>query len=226
MKKVINLTGKVFSRLTVLSEAGRDKHEKVMWLCECSCGNKPILSGNTIKSGNTKSCGCLHKEIMSNILTTHGLRKHPLYAVWLSMKARCYNESYHQYADYGGRGITICDRWINSFRDFYNDVAYHYNDNLQLDRVDNDGNYEPSNVRWVTQQQNGMNRRGATRSTSGYKGVSWNGGKGKWVAQIGLNGKKQHIGYFLDERAAAKAYNTYALEWFGEYAYLNKIEDN
>lgn len=223
MKRVVDLTAKVFARLTVISEAGRDKHRKVLWLCECCCGNKLITQGSALKSGNTKSCGCLHREKMIDALTTHGLRKHPLYIVWGGMKTRCYNRDYHQYADYGGRGITICDKWKDSFEDFYNDLIGHYVSGMQLDRIDNDGNYEPSNVRWVTQQQNGMNRRGSKTSTSGYKGVSWKGENGKWVAQIQVNGKKQHIGYFLDEQEAAQAYNDAALELFGEYANLNKL---
>jgi len=223
MKPVIDLTGRIFTRLTVLSEAGRNNHKQVMWLCECSCGNKATIRGGSLKSGGTKSCGCLHKEAMVDLLTTHGLREHPLYMVWGGMKTRCYNENFHQYSDYGGRGITVCDRWRDSFEDFYNDMVGHYKKDLQLDRVNNDGNYEPSNVRWVTHQQNGMNRRGAQNGTSGYKGVSWKGEKGKWVAQIQVNGKKQHIGYFLDEQAAAQAYNDAAVELFGKYANLNKI---
>lgn len=225
MKKVFDITGKVFTRLTVLSEEGRDKHGKVMWLCECSCGNKVITQGSALKSGNTKSCGCLHKEKMRDILTTHGLRTHPLYIVWGGMKTRCYNESFHQYADYGGRGIRVCDRWLESFENFYHDVLDGYKSGLQLDRKDNNGDYEPSNIRWVTTGQNGMNRRGSKNSTSFYKGVSWKSSLNKWVAQIQINGKKQHLGYFADELEAAKVYNAFAKNMFGEYANINTIDE-
>lgn len=142
------------------------------------------------------------------------------------MKDRCYNPNNAAYERYGGRGITVDGRWLESFEHFYEDVYKEYQKGLELDRVDNDGNYELANTRWITPQQNAMNRRSRSNSSSKYKGVSWNTKIGKWTAQIGLNRKVKYLGAFTDEEDAALAYNKAARELFGEYANLNKIETN
>lgn len=220
-----DLTAKVFTRLTVISEAGRNKEGTPMWLCKCVCGNTATVRGNSLRSGATRSCGCLRKDSVKGVFTTHGLSGHPLYSVWVDMKSRCSNNKCKRYKDYGGKGISVCDAWSESFEAFYKDVVHGYEKGLQLDRIDNDGDYTPSNVRWVTPQQNLMNRGGSRHSTSMYKGVSWHVGASKWVAQIRFNGKTKHLGCFLDELEAAQAYNDAADNLFREYANLNKIED-
>lgn len=225
MARTIDLTGQVFGRLTVVSEGGRGERGRVLWNCECVCGNTIVVRADSLKSGQT-SCGCFRKEVVKDTNTKHGLRKHPLYQVWANMKDRCYNIKCKYYPNYGSRGITICDRWKDSFENFYNDVVEGYEEGLQLDRIDNDGNYEPNNVRWVKSQQNSMNRGGHKNTSSRYKGVSWNKKINKWVAQIQKDGKKHHLGSFSNEHEAAVAYNKKAKEFFVEYAYLNKIEEN
>lgn len=227
-RNIIDLTGQVFGRLTVICKP--ENIEKSTWLCKCSCGSdkEVYVVGADLRRGNTKSCGCLHKELSSerivNFSTKHGYSGNPLHNIWKSMKQRCYNPKNKGYKNYGGRGITVCDRWLESFENFFEDVSEGYEKGLQLDRRDNDGNYEPENVRWTTSSQNNMNSRSRRNSSSKYKGVSWRKDMGMWRVKITLDRKTKHIGYFTDEVEAAKAYNKSALELFGEYAYLNKIE--
>jgi len=216
----LNLIGKIFERLTVVAEAGSNKHRNLLWKCECSCGETVIVLGSNLKRGHTQSCGCLQRERS----TSHGLRSHSLYTVWVDMKRRCFNTRCKHYSNYGGRGITIYDGWITSFENFYNDVLESYEEGLHLDRIDNDGNYEPNNVRWVTQQQNNCNKGSNKGVSSKYKGVSWDKGRKKWMAKITKDKKSYYLGYFTDEVNAAKTYNEAAKELFGEYAYLNKFE--
>lgn len=223
-RKKIDLFGKVFNRLTVIEDVGRGKQGHVLWRCECSCGNSVVTCSADLRQGNTQSCGCLMIDQVKEANTTHGLRKHPLYNVWLKMKDRCFNPKANSYENYGGRGITVCDRWKDSLENFIEDVYPKYKEGLQLDRINNDGNYEPDNVRWVTNQQNSMNRGSDKNSSSKYKGVCWNKGTSKWQANIQKDGKLCHLGLFTDERDAAVAYNKAANDLFGEFANLNKIE--
>ena len=163
----IDLTGQKFNRLTVIKRVDKPIHLKkneTYWLCLCECGNNTILTSTSLKAGKTKSCGCYHKEKQ----TIHGKNKHHLYRIWCAMIQRCYNANNKQYHFYGGRGITVCDDWKNNFQAFY-DWSYlnGYTDEktltgrhkLTIDRVDNDGNYEPSNCRWVTQKEQSNNTR-------------------------------------------------------------------
>lgn len=223
----MNLLGQVFGKLTVTSSADprvrKDGRKSTRWKCLCACGsNKEIVvEGSNLTTGHTKSCGCLRKEHK----TTHGLSSHPLYGVGMKMKDRCYNPQHMSYENYGGRGIKVCDRWLESFENFYNDVLEGYSEGLQLDRRNNDGNYEPENTRWVTNQQNQMNKRSWKNGTSKYKGVCWSKASGKWVSTISKDGRVTHLGFFLDEDEAALVYNKAALELFGEYANLNTIDE-
>lgn len=122
-------------------------------LYQCSCGKVCELKIYRVDSGNTKSCGCLQKENSKK----HGLRNHPLYVVWLNMRQRCSNPKVGCYPRYGGRGITVCDRW-NTFINFYNDVIEGYQPGYELDRIENDKGYSPDNVQWLSHLQNGRKR--------------------------------------------------------------------
>lgn len=129
-----------------------------MWLCQCECGNILKVRAPDLKNGHTKSCGCLHKESKPNL--THGLGHTRLNNIWCNMKQRCFNPSNPGYHRYGGRGITMCDAWKNDFMEFYSwAMSNGYNDDLSIDRIDVDGNYEPSNCRWATQQEQSNNTR-------------------------------------------------------------------
>lgn len=169
-KQVKNLTGQRFGRLEVIAYAGNDKRSNSMWVCRCTgedCGGRQVtVLGYSLRVGDTNSCGCLKREQAAERAraknTTHGLRSHPLYDVWYSMIARCTNPRKRYYADYGGRGITVCPAWLGSesgLAQFIADMSPGYEPGLQLDRRDNDGPYSPSNCRWVTASQNNRNTR-------------------------------------------------------------------
>lgn len=231
MPKPIDLTGKKFGRLNVISRAKNNKDGRTMWLCVCDCGNERIISGKSLRNGHTKSCGCLNKEIVSsrsfidrtgerfgklvvvsraddyvakngskhvmwkclcdcgNYTTvdvcqlvggktrscgclkdnhshiTHGGRHERLYKVFANMKNRCYNENSSDYKYYGARGISICKEWLNSysaFREWAMSSGYDENapyGECTIDRIDVNGNYEPSNCRWVDMSTQSKNRR-------------------------------------------------------------------
>lgn len=224
MPAKVDLKGKVYGRLTVIKESNeRAKNGHIVWICECKCGKETKAPSGHLKSGHTRSCGCLHKERTVKHSTTHGLRQHPLYNVHSSMKNRCTNPKSKAYRNYGGRGIKVCDRWLESFENFYEDIIEGYIKGLQLDRIDNDGDYSKENCRWVTPQQNSMNRGVNRKGSSIYKGVILDKISRKWVSKFKQNGKVHYIGTFTLETEAALAYNKKALELNGEYAYLNKV---
>ena len=162
MTKFIDLTGQKFGKLTVIKRAENNNRGQTQWLCQCECGNKKIILGNNLKNGTTKSCGCIQKEHrLKGFNKTHGNTNTRLYRAWVHIKSRCYNIKVKDYKNYGGRGIIMCDEWLNDFMSFYNwAMANGYQDNLTIDRIDVNGNYEPNNCRWVdmkTQQNNRTN---------------------------------------------------------------------
>lgn len=154
MSVKLNLVGKTFGRLTVISEHHSDgKH--LYWLCQCSCGKETVISGDSLKQGFTKSCGCLNSELTSQRNTIHGKSKERLYCIWRNMKYRCFNSHAVNFHSYGERGITVCDEWKNDFQVFYDwAMSNGYQDDLTIDRINNDGNYEPSNCQWITLSEN------------------------------------------------------------------------
>ena len=156
---VIQLAGRRFGRLTVVSAFGKN-HGEITWLCSCDCGGTKVVSSYPLRNGITSSCGCLESENRRAHTTKHGLSSHPLYQVWKNMKARCLNKNDTSYHDYGGRGISIHENWISDFKWFYDDcISAGWQDGLQIDRRRNGGNYEPGNIRFVTAQENTQNTR-------------------------------------------------------------------
>ena len=154
-----NLTGNRYGRLTVVQYAGhKGKNQLVHWLCKCDCGNESIVSTSHLKNGHTQSCGCIHREQLSKRATKHGKHNSRLYRIWGDLKSRCYNENVPCYPYYGGRGICICAEWLDFGAFHHWAISNGYADNLTLDRIDVNGNYEPNNCRWVlfAEQMNNM----------------------------------------------------------------------
>lgn len=157
----IELKGQHFGRLTVAGYHG-SRHGQAYWDCECECGGKAVVSSGHLRSGHTQSCGCIRAEAAGGLHRSHGKSSEPVYRVWWEMRRRCTVPNHKDFKYYGGRGITVCQEWQESFEAFYEHVSVlpHYGEKgRSLDRVNNDKNYEPGNVRWATAVQQAQNRR-------------------------------------------------------------------
>ena len=216
-----NYEGYVFGRLIVRLDLGVINNESktykvrmVMAEClNCSSGVKRQILAN-LKSGRSKSCGCLQKEIASKMLRQHGKSHTSTYRIWLSMNRRCENENHVAYKNYGGRGITVCPRWKESFENFLEDMGERPA-NMQIDRINNNKGYFLENCRWATVSENNFNRRVQENNKSGKTGVFWDKKRNKWCAQIIKNSKNYFVGRFENFDEAVEARKQAEIQFFG-----------
>lgn len=160
---VVDMTGRRYGTLVVIERRGSSsKYPRAQWLCRCRCGREIIVMGYSLRSGNTSNCGCLRGAKSR----THGMTGTPEYRSWYSIKDRCGNSNNADYHNYGGRGVTVCERWLHSFQNFIDDMGARPA-GTSLDRIDVNGHYEPSNCRWATPKEQSRNQRKSLRFTRG-----------------------------------------------------------
>lgn len=154
-RKLIDLTGQRFGRLIVIHRTTTTSYGGIRWCCKCDCGQTRFVFGHALRHGQTQSCGCWNREKA----TTHGMTNTPEFTVWEMMIQRCTNKNHTSYPDYGGRGIAICQRWLSSFQNFFDDMGQRPTPVHTLERTDNSRGYNPNNCRWATPLEQGANKR-------------------------------------------------------------------
>lgn len=202
--------GQRYGRLISVELSHRGRRNIAIWRFRCDCGDETVISAARVRYGTTQSCGCLKREngVLMGSRTKHGMYGTPEWVSWNHMLDRCRNQNSHAFKDYGGRGITVCDRWLK-FENFLSDMGERPKGRT-LDRVENNGNYEPSNCIWSNRKNQANNRRNPVsikplaHSKSGIRGV-YAMPNGRWRAVINSNGAKRHLGYFdrVEDAAAA-----------------------
>lgn len=215
-----DLKNQKFGMLKVINFE-KNQNGRTYWLCKCDCGNYTTAEAYKLKTGHVKSCGCLgkkNKEQLYKFSIKHKKTNTKLYRTWQNMKRRCDTKSSTSYKNYGGRGITVCDEWRNDFISFYNwAMANGYRDDLTIDRIDVNGNYEPNNCRWITKEEQANNKRNN-------RFIEYNGKKMtliQWSKKKNI--KRETIAYRLNHNYPLE--KVFSKENFSEYTKFHRKED-
>lgn len=205
------LVGEQFERLTVISLIAPDKRGKRRVACVCACGSTIAVSTDKLKSGHTRSCGCLARDQLRARQTRHGHYYEPEHLVWRNMHKRCNDARYARW--YGG--VKVCLQWAD-YKTFLADVGAKPSKTATLDRIDPKGDYEPANVRWTTRATQARNTKNHCTNKTGARGISWSKEKKKWRAAIYVDNKQKHVGYFADVQDAIAARKEAEEKYWGE----------
>ena len=197
------LVGETYMKYATKNSSQRNR----FGIYECPYCSKEFESAVSYIKNGTKSCGCFTTN------RTHGLRWHRMYSTWLNMLDRCYNKNFKQFNDYGGRGIIVCEDWldIKNFVDWVENKS-NWAEGLTLDRIDNDKGYNPDNCTFSTRTIQSINQRQQINNTSGYVGVTWDKRRNKWSARVHIFKRGKHIGYYLSKEEAVQARDNYIIE--------------
>lgn len=229
MSRLIDMTGEIFGKLLIIKRDWSKGTPEAHWKCLCDCGNTTIVGGYNLRTGITKSCGCLKLTA----LRTHGMSDTRFYHIWESMIQRCENPNNPGYKEYGGKGIKVSDNW-KDFINFKEDMLASYEDHVRvngesettIDRVNGAEGYSKGNCRWATKSLQNFNRIPATFIEGKVMGVNQVKTTGKWYAGITVNHKYNYLGTFEDKRDAIKARKEAEIYYFGgELVYPSSKED-
>jgi hypothetical protein len=224
MSQVKNEIGNRYGRLVVISRDSSSRKGSATWKCQCDCGNIKTAVGEYLRNGRIKSCGCYQKEMATKANTIHGLSETSLFKIWSGIKGRCFNLRAKSYKYYGGRGITLCDEWLE-FLPFYEWAMIHgYQKRLTIERVDNDGNYCPGNCVFATWVEQAHNQGVRKDNRTGHAGIHWNRKCKKYVVYINNNLKRIHLGSFVNIQDAATARKAAEIKYWGTRAEAEQTE--
>jgi hypothetical protein len=212
-----DITGQKFNLLTA-EKLSHMRNGRSIWICRCDCGNKTEVSlGNLTSKRSTKSCGCLnHLKGEKSSTYKHGKTETEEYIAYAHIKSRCYNKNNKKFKIYGERGITVCERWLESFENFYADMGPRPSTKHSIDRINVNGNYEPGNCRWANATIQARNQNPRKDNKSGCRGVHFDNKKNKWISAIGINKKYKQIGYFESKEQAIAARKEAEIKYWGE----------
>lgn len=206
MSRFVDHTGKVFGRWTVRNFAGKNQLGKTFWICDCVCGNSKKVSSSHLVSGKSKSCGCFRKDRNSKENSKHHKSESTEYSIWRNIKTRCCNKNNERYPDYGGRGVKICDRWLDSFENFYEDMGDRPSDIHTIERLNVNGGYSPDNCVWATNVEQSRNRRRRVDNSTGFTGVNLRGGKDYVAIWVTLEGKTKSKSFSINKYGKEEAF--------------------